>query len=387
MKRGRALMQRVFEKIDELSDFYINVWKDVCSLESPTDYKEGVDAVGDYLIRIAKERGFHIKCFEHQRAGNAFCITINEGSDKAPVVFSGHIDTVFPIGTFKSPVVRTDDKNIYGPGVMDCKGGVVASLMALDALSQCSFKDRPVKLIIQSDEETSSLQSDKKTIEFMINESKNAAAFLNTEGTQGNTAVIQRKGILRYRFNVSGKAVHAAKCPSGANAVCEAAHKIIKLEKMKDMDGLTCNCGVIEGGTVANSVAEKCSFTADIRFANNEQYDEAVRFCEQTAKETTVQGCSCQLLKVSERPAMPMCKKNSDLLDKMNNIYKECGLPTLEKIFGEGGSDAAYTTQADIPTIDSIGVDGGDIHSIREYARLDSLSECAKRLSAVAFCI
>lgn len=378
-------MQKLLAKIDELNDFYIGVWKDICSIESPTSCKEGVDRVGDYLIRLAKERGFSIKYFSHEVAGNAFSIILNPDSKEKPVVFSGHIDTVFPIGTFSAPVVRTDDEYIYGPGVVDCKGGVVASLMALDALSQCSFKNRPVKLIVQSDEETSSLQSNKKTIEFMINESKDASAFLNTEGTNGNTAVIERKGILRYRFNVTGKAVHSSKCPDGANAVCEAAHKIIKLEQMKDMDGLTCNCGVIEGGTVANSVAEKCSFTADIRFANSDQYDEAVRICEQTAKQSTISGCSCELVKVSERPAMPLCKKNIDLLYKMNEIYESCGLPTLEKLFGEGGSDAAYTTQADIPTIDSIGVDGGDIHSIREHARLASLSECAKRLAAVAF--
>lgn len=380
-------MQKIFEKIDELNDFYIGVWKDVCSIESPTACKEGVDAVGEYLIKLAKERGFSIKCFSHEVAGNAFCITINEDSDKAPIVFSGHIDTVFPIGTFTAPVVRTDDEYIYGPGVMDCKGGVVASLMALDALSQCAFKDRPVKLIVQSDEETGSKTSGKQTVNFMVEEAKNAAAFLNTEGTNGNTAVIVRKGILRYRFNVTGKAVHSSKCPDGANAICEAAHKIIKLEKMKDMDGLTCNCGVIEGGTVANSVAEKCSFTADIRFANEQQYNEAVRICEETAKHSTISGCTCELVKVSDRPAMPLCKKNIDLLYKMNEIYESCGLPTLEKLFGEGGSDAAYTTQAGIPTVDSIGVDGGDIHSIREYARLDSLSECAKRLSAVAVCL
>lgn len=378
-------MQKLFAKIDELNNFYIGVWKDICAIDSPTAYKEGVDRVGDYLIKLARERGFEIKILENEIAGNALAITINPDCKENPVVFSGHIDTVFPIGTFPSPTVTTDDEKIYGPGVMDCKGGVVASFMALDALSQCGFKSRPVKLIVQSDEETSSLQSGKKTIEFMIDESKSAAAFLNTEGTQGNTAVIERKGILRYRFNITGKAVHSSKCHNGANAICEAAHKIIKLEQMKDMDGLTCNCGIIEGGTVANTVAEKCSFTADIRFANNLQYDEAVRICEETAKQSTVSGCSCELVKVSERPAMPPCDKNIDLLSKMNEIYKSCGLPTLEKLLGEGGSDAAYTTQADIPTVDSIGVDGGDIHSIREYARLDSLSECAKRLAAIAF--
>jgi glutamate carboxypeptidase len=219
----------------------------------------------------------------------------------------------------------------------------------------------------------------------MIEESRGAAAFLNTEGATGNTAVLTRKGILRYRFNITGKAVHSSRCTRGANAVCEAAHKIIELEKMKDEEGLTCNCGVIEGGTVANTVAEKCSFTADIRFANNEQYEEAVRICKEVAEKSTIEGCSCQLEWVSDRPAMHKSEKNIALLEKMNAIYKECGLPTLTARTAPGGSDAAYTTQAGIPTLDELGVEGNNIHSIKEYARLSSLSESAKRLAAVAY--
>ena len=129
-------MQELFDKIDELNEFYIGVWKDICAIDSPTNYKEGVDRVGDYLTKLARERGFEIKILENEIAGNAIAITINPNCKEKPVVFSGHIDTVFPIGTFPSPTVTTDNEKIYGPGVTDCKGGVVASFMALDALSE-----------------------------------------------------------------------------------------------------------------------------------------------------------------------------------------------------------------------------------------------------------
>ena len=76
--------------------------------------------------------------------------------------------------------------------------------------------------------------------------------------TKENTAVLERKGILRYRFTIYGKALHSSRCAEVSNAVAEAAYKIIELEKMKDVGGLTCNCGVISGGTTANTVAEKC---------------------------------------------------------------------------------------------------------------------------------
>ena len=300
------------------------------------------------------------------------------------MVLSGHIDTVYPLGAFPVPAVHRDGGRIYGPGVIDCKGGVVAAVMAMDALMLCDFRQRPVKLIIQTDEETGSLTSSKQTIGFMLEKARDAVAFLNLEGVQYGTAVLSRKGILRYRFIVSGKSAHSAKCLEGANAICEAAHKIIQLEKWKDADGITCNCGVIQGGTVPNSVADQCVFQADIRFADQEQYQKAVDLCKRIAEESTVPGCVCRLEKVSERPAMPRTSVNEALFEKMNAIYASCGLPVLKPRHCLGGSDAAYTTQAGIPTVDSLGVDGGKIHSPQEFAYLESLADCAKRLAAMA---
>ena len=65
----------------------------------------------------------------------------------------------------------------------------------------------------------------------------------------------------------------------------------------------------------------------------------------------------------------------------------ECGLPILKPCASLGGSDAAYTTQAGIPTIDDLGVEGGELHSVREFANLDSLAASAKRLAAIAYYI
>lgn len=377
----------LFHKIDALNDKYISVWEDVCNIESPTNYKIGVDKVGEYFIKMAEERNWQIEVLEEVKAGNAICITMNPDVKAEPVIFSGHIDTVHPIGSFGNPPVKFDKEKIYGPGVTDCKGGVVASFLAMDALRLCGFKNRPVKLIIQTDEETSSINSDKKTVEFMCEKSKGAIAFLNTEGTYGNIAVLERKGIVRYKFNIFGIAAHSARCTDGSNAITEAAYKIIKLEQFKDLEGLTSNCGVINGGTTPNTVAESCSFFVDIRFADLKQYELAQKTVMEVANTSFVEGCRCEVEKVSYRPAMVYSKQNYDLLDKINQIYSQNGIPKLTAIKGHGGSDASYITDAGIPCVDSIGIDGGCIHSVNEYAEIESLAQCAKRIAAVAYCI
>lgn len=379
------MYNEIFKGIDSLENEYVAFLDKVCNIESPTSNKAGVDEVGRCFIEEAKRLGFEIEVLSQEVAGDAICITMNPDAEREPICVSGHIDTVHPVGLFGYPPVTRDEEKTYGPGVMDCKGGVVAALMAMEALAKCGFKSRPVRLLIQSDEETGSSTSGKATINYICERAKGSVAFLNLEGQTGNTAVIKRKGILRYNFEITGRAAHSSICYTGANAVCEAAHKIIKLEALKDPDGLTCNCGVINGGTTPNSVADKCTFSADIRFSTREQMEKGIKLLEKGAATSEIEGCTCALQRISLRPAMPLCDRNIDLLKRMNEIYAECGLPILEGKSTMSGSDAAYVTECGIPCVDSIGTAGGRIHSKEEYIYTKSLAEAAKRIAAVIY--
>lgn len=42
--------------IDRLNDSYVDVWEDVCNIESPSNDKDGVDRVGAYFMDIAKKQ-------------------------------------------------------------------------------------------------------------------------------------------------------------------------------------------------------------------------------------------------------------------------------------------------------------------------------------------
>lgn len=379
--------QALFGKIDALNDEFIKIWCDVCNIESPSTHKAGVDAVGKYFTDYAGKRSWRIEIFEQPVSGDCVCITLNPDSEKKPITLSGHIDTVHPLGSFGSPAVRMDEKYIYGPGVTDCKGGTVAALMAMTALEDVGFTERPIRLLLQTDEEVNSMQSEKATINYICQKAKDSIAFLNCESTRGNSAVLWRKGIARYRFDIKGKSIHASRCAEGISAITEAAHKIIELEKMKDADGVTCNCGIISGGTAGNTVPESCTFFAEIRFNNNEELQRAESIVRATAEHSYVEGTECQLTKTGRRCAMEKTERNFDLLDRMNKIYEENGLPTLTARQSLGGSDAADVTDFGIPCVDSIGVAGDKIHTPDEYGVLSSLSEAAKRIAACCMCL
>ena len=51
----------LLQKIDELNDRYLDILEEMCTLESPTADKARVDAVSDYIVRWAEERGFDVE--------------------------------------------------------------------------------------------------------------------------------------------------------------------------------------------------------------------------------------------------------------------------------------------------------------------------------------
>ena len=168
-------------RVGELEEKYVRFWEDICNLESPTADKAGVDAVGRFCKERAAALGWKIEEQEEPVSGNPLCFTMNPDAPGVPICFSGHMDTVHEKGSFGSPAVHFDEKYIYGPGTADCKGGIVAGFLAMEALQQAGFTARPVKLILQSDEETSSNGSEKRSVNFMTENARGCAAFLNLE--------------------------------------------------------------------------------------------------------------------------------------------------------------------------------------------------------------
>ena len=98
----------IFSAIDSLNESYIKVWENVCNIESPTKYKAGVDECGEYFAEMARERGWKVEYFRQSVAGDLVDITMNPDADEKPIIFSAHLDTVHPVGSFGSPAVKIE---------------------------------------------------------------------------------------------------------------------------------------------------------------------------------------------------------------------------------------------------------------------------------------
>jgi len=380
-------MREIFERIDSLSGEFADIWEDICNIESPSNYKIGVDAVGKYFIGLANDNLWDVEIFKQERFGDVVCVTMNKDAQKSVVTISGHMDTVHPVGSFGTPAAHRSGDKLYGPGAMDCKGGIVAGFLAMKALKECGYNERPVMMLLQSNEEVGSGLNNKETIRYMCEKAKDSVAFLNLEGHEGffkGKACLKRKGIAGFQFTVTGVETHASYCADeGASAIAEAAYKIIELEKVKNSGGLTFNCGLINGGSASNTVPGKCEFKLDVRFSKMEEFDEAVKIINDIANTVCVPGCSCNVVQTNMRPAMEPNDRNISLLKRANELFEKNGLSTLEIGSRNGGSDAADISAYGIPTIDSLGVGGERAHSVEEYGLIGSLAESAKRIASI----
>ena len=134
-------------------------------------------------------------------------------------------------------------------------------------------------------------------------------------------------------------------------------------------------------------MAAECEVIVDIRYATQAAGLLADAFVREIAAQTWIEGCSCDISLISDRPATELSEKNLSLLADANAIFAAEGLPVLGQRNGMGGTDMAYVTQYGIPCMDSIGVMGTQVHSVNERMVLASLAESAKKIAAITYCI
>ena len=140
--------------------------------------------------------------------------------------------------------------------------------------------------------------------------------------------------------------------------------------------------GVIEGGTVCNTVPEKCILKIDTRCWNDEDGREIDEGIEALAKQNWGDGITVEAKRVSKSPAMPCTDATKELVEIVNRAAKEEGYDATWVDAG-GGSDANRIAQVGVPVIDGVAPAGAGFHSEREYLRVDTIENRVRTLARV----
>ena len=362
--------------VERLLPEYLQFWRDICMMETPSHDKDALDQQADFIEAFAKARGFGVARQSTERAGDTLLIELAGDGEQAPVALLAHMDTVHERGAFGNPPVREENGILYGPGVFDCKGGIALCLLAMQTLAEMGVSHRTVKLILNSDEENGTFVG-KAGVDFIKESARGAVAAFNAEAGRADSLTVGRKGIISATIKVCGIAGHAGNAYfSSASAIREAAHKIIELEAQSDED-VTYNCGIVRGGSARNIVPAACEISVDVRFWNAAQQTRALAVLEQVTQHMHVGGCTATWKLDSVRPAMEHTAENQALFEMVKETADALALPPLEGLTRGGGSDSAYTVDIGIPTVCSMGPVGRYEHTAREEADIATLAERA----------
>ncbi len=245
-----TMREKAFGFIGNRREEMLSLWRTLVDTESGTFFKEDADQAAAFLKDALENYGARVRTVEFADAGNGLVAEFGSSSDKAPVCFLGHFDTVFPRGTVAERPFRIEDGRVYGPGVLDMKGGVVIQLFAARALAEAGC-DRPIRIVLAGDEESMHARSDMARV--FEEESRGAVVAFNFEtGDVENTLVVGRKGTIACDIAVRGVSVHAGREPEkGRSAILEIAHKIVAIQGLTNCaKGITFNVGTVKGGVV-----------------------------------------------------------------------------------------------------------------------------------------
>ena len=377
-----TMKKAAWQFIDTHQEEMLALWRELVEIESGSQHKAGVDAVTQSVKAQLDRLGAKTRIIEMPHAGNMVVSSWGKAG-RAPILLLGHMDTVFPDGTIRERPFTIQNGKAYGPGVLDMKGGLVIALYAVKALQAAGYQTRPIQLILAGDEEAAHQHS--RAAACIQEEAKGAVAAFNCEtGFLDNGLVVQRKGSAVYTMRVQGVGAHAGNNPKGGrSAVLEIAHKVIDIQNATDWDkGTTFNVGLIQGGTVVNTVPDTASIQIDVRYLQPEYMEDIQRTLQQIAAKQYVPDTKTTLQKVAGFAPMKQTEATDKLFEIVKETYEEMGLPKPHAMMVGGGSDSAYTVLAGVPTICAMGVKGEHNHTPREYADTASLFERAKVLAA-----
>jgi glutamate carboxypeptidase len=375
--RRKALTDWLGERRDEM----VALLEAAVNIDSGSHDKAGVDRVGELFRAHLAGAGIGTRRYPLPEHGDCIMAEVpgSRGHDTAHVLLLGHMDTVFPAGTVAKRPFRLDGDVARGPGVADMKAGLVMNAFVARAFAELGGNRLPIRLLFTGDEEIASPASRELTQSV----ARGARAVFNAEpGRPSGNVVTGRKGALFVDFEVQGVAAHAGVSPEkGASAIEALAQKVMALHQLADpATGVSANVGTVRGGIAVNVVADAAAGQLDVRFPGSVDPEELRRrILEIIERESPARTCGCVTRIASFLPLAPS-EAGNRLLAAYQAAAGALGF-SVQGEFTGGSADSGLTAAMGAPTLCATGPVGGDVHSEREYCRVDTLVPRAQALA------
>lgn len=350
----------------------IRAWVEV---ETPTGHAAGLNRLMDMVEEGFVELGAEIaRTPGREGQGDHLLARLPwrgavPADDVPGVLILSHLDTVHPVGTLDVLPFRIEGDRAYGPGTSDMKGGAHIAYRAIRSLVEAGHETPlPIRMLFTADEETGS-ETSRDLIEAAADHAK--FVLVTEPARSGGKIVTGRRGVGRYGLSAEGRAAHSGtNHAEGRSAIRELAHKLLEIEGQTDYErGITFNIGRIWGGTTDNTVPGQAGMRIDLRFtdqADGDAMDAYLRGLTPTEPDVRI-----ELTGGLNRPAYSKTNAISALFEHAKRLAAEAGWELADLHTG-GGSDGSFVA-ARVPTLDGLGVDGAEAHTLNEHLFISSL--------------
>jgi len=302
------------------------------------------------------------------------------------VLIAGHLDTVHPAGgAFRGLEVSPDGTRAVGPGCVDMKGGLVIAAAALEALERAGLS-ASWTLCLNADEETGTYHSAHTLRELARGHDVGLAL---EPALPGGELAVERKGSGQFMIEARGRAAHVGRAfEQGVSAVTALARAIVAVGELADPQRTghhVMNIGPLVGGGATNAVADRAAAWGNVRFARPEEADAIAHALEGLG--TPHADCEGHRAAVVvrrsfNRPAKPLTPQTERLALRAKEAAGALG-QRLEFASTGGVCDGNILQDAGLPTIDTLGVRGGGLHTPTEWIELASLVERCQLLAVL----
>lgn len=343
-------------------DTMLDDLRTLVEVESPSRHLEALNESASALASLIERRlGGTAELVESEAGPHVHW----RGGGDPRVLLLGHHDTVFPLGTLAQRPFTVTDGKAMGPGVFDMAAGIVQAIHAV-----ASLEDRSgCELLFSADEEVGS----RASRELIIERARACGSVLVFEGSaDGGLLKTARKGTGTFEVVVTGRAAHAGLEPhKGVNALVEAAHQVLVIERLGDATaGTTVTPTVAAAGTADNVVPAEARIKVDVRVESAEEKERVE--AAMAALAPMVDGATLEIHGGINRPPMPE-SASAELFALAKQIA-----PWVDGAAVGGGSDGNFTGAAGVATLDGMGAVGGGAHADHEWVVVETMPERAR---------
>lgn len=344
----------------------INTFLKIVQIDSPTGYEKEMVA---WVCAKLSNLGIDYKIDDF---GN---IIARVGSGDRSHLLTAHLDTVEP-GRGIKPVILDGLIKSSGDTILgaDNKIAVAVILEVLENIKEQKL-DVPLEIVFTLSEEVGNLGA--VNLDYSLLKAVDGFSF-DSEGEIGKV-IVGSPFYSRFDIEIIGESAHASKPENAVNALLVINNALNKIKIGRVDDDTICNIGIIEGGSVRNTIPGKIILKGEVRSFVEGKLEEAVDNIKNSLFDSAnIFGAQIKINVVRENSGYRLNKTDRDLEFVAKTFESLKIKPKFVKSYG--CSDANIFLEHGIKIINL--ADGSRFpHTNNEYISIKSLFLLSKLIS------